>query len=413
MTSDRHDTILEANGRDVLRDRRIGSFLGNGRGPTMVIFAGIHGNEPAGVQALQSVFHKLDTFNKEASGNVYGIAGNLGALRKGRRYLKTDLNRLWHEQNIQDARAKHPANRLEEETELLELHAAIEGILKKHEPPYYFIDLHTTSSKTLPFITINDALINRKFAQCFPAPIILGIEEYLDGPLLSYLNGKGYLAIGFESGQHMEKSAVWLAEDFVWLSLVHSGILPRNEAPFYTTAYEQLNRAANGNRHFYEITYRQPVGPEDTFTMLPGYASFQKVGKGTLIATFNGEAVHITTSEKTLFMPLYQKEGEDGYFFIRGISSWILSLSEILRRIRLDRILPLLPGIARMPGNPSILLANPRWTPFLRKQFFHLLGYRHRFIHNGRVAFSNREQVSRKRDYRECDWFRGIIRNFK
>ena len=35
-----------------------------------------------------------------------------------------------------------------------------------------------------------------------------GIEEYLNGPLLSYINELGYVAFGFEGGQHDDISAI-------------------------------------------------------------------------------------------------------------------------------------------------------------------------------------------------------------
>jgi hypothetical protein len=46
---------------------------------------------------------------------------------------------------------------------------------------------------SLPFITINDALINLKFSNCSPISIVLEIEEYLEGPILNYLNSLGYV----------------------------------------------------------------------------------------------------------------------------------------------------------------------------------------------------------------------------
>ena len=77
----------------------------------------------------------------------------------------------------------------------------------------------------MPFITINDALINRKFSEQFPVPIVLGIEEYLNGPLLSYINQMGYVSLGFESGQHDDFSAITNSIAFVYLALVYSGVL--------------------------------------------------------------------------------------------------------------------------------------------------------------------------------------------
>ncbi|MEQ9581196.1 MAG: succinylglutamate desuccinylase/aspartoacylase family protein, partial [Arenibacter sp.] len=184
------------------KSRTIGHLKGSSGGPTMIFFGGIHGNEPSGEKAIQEVFLGIEENEISVNGNIYGIRGNVAALLAGKRFLDGDLNRLWTDEKIEKIKAKAENELLNEDKELLSIHQVLSDILKTESGPFYFIDFHTTSSKTLPFITINDALINRKFSKLFPVPIILGIEEYLEGPLLSYINEQGYLALGFESGQH-------------------------------------------------------------------------------------------------------------------------------------------------------------------------------------------------------------------
>ena len=187
--------------KSITLNRIIGKIEGHKKGPTMVFFGGIHGNETAGVFALNHVFGELNA--KHISGTLYAITGNTEALRQNKRYLNHDLNRLWFQERIEEIQGKTQLKT--EEAELLELFKIIHDILDTETGPFYFIDFHTTSSKTIPFITINDALINRKFSTLFPVPLVLGIEEYLEGPLLSYVNQLGYVSLGFESGQHDEK----------------------------------------------------------------------------------------------------------------------------------------------------------------------------------------------------------------
>ena len=40
-------------------ERIIGQISGKEKGPTVVLFGGIHGNEPSGVEALEQVFRQL------------------------------------------------------------------------------------------------------------------------------------------------------------------------------------------------------------------------------------------------------------------------------------------------------------------------------------------------------------------
>ena len=49
---------IEARGIEIER-REIGRLVGEEPGPTLVIVAGIHGNEPAGTEAARRVFARL------------------------------------------------------------------------------------------------------------------------------------------------------------------------------------------------------------------------------------------------------------------------------------------------------------------------------------------------------------------
>ena len=177
-------------------DRLIGQYRGESPGPTLIFTAGIHGNEPAGIFALQEVFEKLQSSNFPFKGDMFAIGGNLNALAKGVRFKKVDLNRIWNEDSVSELRSGINHSSEKESIEQKEIYYIVKKILDKATGPVYFFDLHTTSSETVPFVTVNDSLLNRKFTQQYPVPMILGIEEFLDGPLLSYINELGYVAFG-------------------------------------------------------------------------------------------------------------------------------------------------------------------------------------------------------------------------
>ena len=44
-------------------DREIGRYGDEQGGPTIVVFAGIHGNEPSGIFALKRIFSDLNNLN--------------------------------------------------------------------------------------------------------------------------------------------------------------------------------------------------------------------------------------------------------------------------------------------------------------------------------------------------------------
>lgn len=407
MIFENHTALLNGSQPPQTRPGRlIGRCRANRPGPTLICFGGIHGNEPAGVKALEAIFTELGSGATSLSrGCFVAIRGNLPALDKGVRYLGEDLNRLWTLDGIKNILVKQPAAKSVEEQELTEILKAIATLIREERPPYYFIDLHTTSSPTLPFITINDAVINRKFSSQFPVPVILGIEEYLEGPLLSYINELGYVSLGFESGQHQDEKAVEHAADFVWLALGYAGLLEDGVDPKSLQRQIRLREASLGDQRFYEVFHRHVLADASQFRMVQGFRSFQSAPRGTLLAHDRGQPVYMRRNGM-LFMPLYQKQGDEGFFLIRRTPSWALRLSAWLRKFRLQNTLVLLPGVQWAEPGSDRLLINLKIARFFSKPLFHLLGYRSKKKDRTHLVLRNRERAARNDDYRETPWFR-------
>lgn len=405
MTLTNSNITVEKTQPAMATNRLIGKAGTSGEGPTLVVFGGIHGNEPAGVRALKEVFEHLNSKpTPEIRGSLIGIRGNPAALKAGKRFLQSDLNRLWTKPNLSHMLLKLPDELQHEEAEALDLRKFLFSILKRNSPPFYFIDLHTTSSPTLPFITINDAMINRKFSRLFSIPVILGIEEFLEGPLLSYINELGYVSLGFESGQHQDPEAVENARAFLWQALVYTGLLDKSKAPSFEEAKAQLIDASGKNRSFYEVYHRHLLEQPSDFRMEKGFASFQKVKKGSLLARSTAGPVCMP-KDGMIFMPLYQQQGEEGFFLIRPIPAWALRFSAWLRKKRFQDYLHWLPGVSwQDPGGDKIKV-NLRIARFFSKQIFHLLGYRSKQTDATHLILSNRERNARNSDYTNTTWF--------
>ncbi len=386
--------------KSIILNRIIGKIKGDKSGPTMVFFGGIHGNETAGVFALNQVFSALNP--EDISGTLYAITGNMAALKANKRYLNNDLNRLWFETRIKDIQNQSHLN--SEEAELLEIFKILHHILETESGPFYFIDFHTTSSKTLPFITINDALINRKFSMLFPVPLVLGIEEYLEGPLLSYINELGYVSLGFESGQHDEKDAVLNCEAFIYLALVYAKVMTPNSLINFPVYYRQLQEQSQYLKEAFEVVFLHRVKASDHFEMLPGFKSFEKITKQTRLAT-DTEGAIVSKYNARIFMPLYQKMGAEGFFIIQPIKPFALKLSEFLRRIKFDNFLVILPGVSWQDKQKNVLLVNLKIAKFFAKSFFHLLGYRSQKVDATHLRLSNREHASKNMMYKKENWY--------
>lgn len=379
------------------RQRVIGHFSGNNEGPTLIFVAGIHGNEPAGIYALRKVLGSIEHLKNSYKGNLYAIAGNLSALEKGIRYNKQDLNRLWTKENLENIQTDDKTEKTGELLELHEIYFTIQDILNTEQGPFYFFDLHTTSSQTIPFITLNDSLLNRKYSSQYPVPIILGIEEFLEGPLLSYINELGYIAFGFEGGQHTDPASVDHHVAFIYLSLVYSSCLDKTAINF-EYYYNRLFRSTEGFQSFFEIIKRYEIKPFEDFEMAPGFKNFQAVKKGILIAQSNGNPIY-SNKDNRIFMPLYQGKGNDGYFLILKTPKIFLRISAVLRKIHFDRILPLLPGVSWSSETKDELVVNLKIARFFTKNFLHLLGYRSKQQGKTHLRVKNREVASRESEY--------------
>lgn len=91
-------------------------------GPTVAVFAGVHGNELAGVYALRELEDKL----KITRGTVYLVYANPPAIEKKVRMITKNLNRCFDSKNsgdtYEDLRAKELMKLLDKCDALLDLH---------------------------------------------------------------------------------------------------------------------------------------------------------------------------------------------------------------------------------------------------------------------------------------------------
>ncbi|MDN3644192.1 succinylglutamate desuccinylase/aspartoacylase family protein [Lutimonas halocynthiae] len=369
-------------------NRVLGSFYGTDNGPTVVIFSGIHGNEKAGVHAAQLVIDKIKRDNVRFIGNLHIILGNINALNKGIRFEDKDLNRVWRNSDIDNLRNETTHKNLESR-EQKDIFLIIQEILK--EPgPFYFLDLHTTSASSVPFITISDSLNNRKFSANFPIPVVLGIEEYLDGPLLTFINEYGHIALGFEGGAHHDESSIVSSEAFIWKALVHSKCVAASNIPGYLH-YENVLKNLGCEYQFFEIKYRYQVSEKEHFEMLKGFENFEPISKNQTLALSDGVEIYAPDGGR-IFMPLYQKLGEDGFFILNKISRFWLGASLTLRKLKINHVLRLIPGVKKDPDNNYTLIVDPRIARFMTKQIFHLFGYRQQILKDDKLHYIKRDR---------------------
>lgn len=379
---------IESFNEKILVQRVIGSKKGVKKSPTVIAVGGIHGNERAGINALTKVFETIEEDKIKFEGNFYGIAGNINALSENIRFKNTDLNRIWTKEEVLKL---HLESDLEiESKEQKEIYLIIKNIIESESGPFYFLDLHTTSSDTQPFITISDSLNNRKFSSYFSIPTILGIEEFLDGPLLTYINEFGHVALGFEAGQHTKEESVDNCVAFLWLALVAAKCIKKTEVKKYSF-YQNSLSLFNEDQDFYKIDYKYTIKPFEEFKMVNGYKNFQEIVRHETLAYSNDNEVEAKKKGK-IFMPLYQKMGDDGFFVISRISKFWLRASRVARKLHFHQLLRLLPGVKSDKRKPYTLIVNAKTARFLATDIFHLFGYRKKVIEKDKFYFIKRDR---------------------
>jgi succinylglutamate desuccinylase len=356
--------------------------------------AGIHGNEPSGIRAFDRVLARLRERATPFRGRLVGFAGNLPALALGQRFVDEDLNRIWQLASIAE-RAAQPLDErtveAQQQTEILEL---LHPELETAGGVAHFLDLHTSSAAGKPFVCIGDTLHNRNFATRFPVPVILGLEEQVDGALLEYVNNLGHITVGVEAGQHDDPASVDFHEAFLSLALVGAGCVETSDLPRYDEMRARLRLAGTALPRVLEVRHRHPVAATDRFRMRPGYENFQPVRAGEALAEDTGGDVQAPERGRVL-LPLYQGQGDDGFFLVREFARFWLAVSALLRTMGCGRLAPWLPGVRVHEDDANTLIVNRGVARWFTVEVFHLLGYRKERSDGERLLFSRRVEPPR------------------
>lgn len=315
---------FEDGGTPEARDGLIGWVKGDTEGPLLLCVGGLHGNEPAGVRALEELVGLIEERRHLVRGDFVAVAGNLRALSAGRRFMSYDLNRAWTDSRIAEAqdrvRSVNGGSVPAEDSGLLRLLAVLDEVASRRRGRAWFLDLHTTSGGGGAFTTSADEPRRRRFAMSIPAPLVLGLNRHIEGTLTAYLDGLGYTSAVFECGQHEEAESRVRAASAVWLAIRAAGLLSDPHVPEARSGYRRLEEAYRHLPRILEMRYRHPVGEEDGYVTRPGFRNFQPVRAGDVIGDDRRGEVTAPGSGRIL-MPLYQELGEDGFFVVRDLRS--------------------------------------------------------------------------------------------
>lgn len=296
--------------------RVVGRYCGAAPGPTLICIACLHGNEPAGVVALRRLFAWLSAAKPPFRGECIGLIGNVGAAIRGVRHIEEDLNRVWSARRIEALRAGTLAGpEAAEQAELLE---HIVAALDRSAGRACLLDLHTTSGSAAPFLIITDTPDNRSLAERLPVPVVFGLIGQIGGTLTDYAGTLRAAAVAFEAGRHDDPGSVERHEAAALLALHAAGNLVEEQLPEIDAARLTLGRASAAIPRFLDVRYRHAIQDTDGFAMRPGFASFQAIEAGQLLARDRNGDIVAPVGGRVL-LPLYQPLGSDGFFIVQPV----------------------------------------------------------------------------------------------
>ena len=310
-----------------MKKRIIGSYEGTEKGPLLIVLGALHGNESAGVKAIDIVLKMLEVEpitnpHFKLSGKMVGLIGNRKAYNLNKRYIDQDLNRMWLPITFDRINRLPQIEWTSEEHELQDLLKTVRKIINDYKPEYcVLLDIHTTSSLGGIFVIPNDSESSIQLAITTNAPVIKGMLKGIQGTTLQYFTsenmGFNIDSIAFEAGHHEDKLSINRAIAAIVncmrsinmvraddVESVHDQILVK-----YSTGFPQVS----------ELIYKHHINKGDNFTMTPGYKNFDPVKKGDLL----GRDIYgdiLSQFDALILMPLYQSLGDDGFFLIKDVS---------------------------------------------------------------------------------------------
>lgn len=307
-------------------ERIIGRYEGKEKGPLLICLGSIHGNEPAGTKALALMFKMLEvepitnpSFNFR--GRLLGLRGNLRAIQAGKRYLEKDLNRQWTIANVNRLMQADITKLTAEDLEIRELMDLINKEIAEYQPEkIILLDLHTTTAFGGIFTVVTDDPESLEIGIELHAPVIRGLLKGIKGTSLHYFNqenmGIPTVAVCFESGQHDEDLSINRAIAAITNCMRTIGCVRAEDVE--NQHDKLLMEFSEGLPKVSQLIMTHSIEKFDEFVMQSGYKNFQRVKQGEVVANDKKGPIKIV-KDGLLLMPLYQKQGDDGFFLIESV----------------------------------------------------------------------------------------------
>jgi len=258
-------------------------IIGKNKGPKSIIIAGVHGNEKCGIKAIK----KLLPYLKIERGVIYIGLGNPLAIKKNKRYIETNLNRMF----------KSRKNLSKDEIKSYEYNRSrfIKKYLDKSE---VLLDIHaSTVPKSQPFIICEKNANN--ISSKLPFKIIVsGFDKIQPGGTDYYMNKIGKIGICIECGYLKDKKSVEIARKSIINFLVSRGHIAGN---IRDKEQEKIK------------IYKQYITKTSNFTLIKKFKDFEKISKNQLIGSDGQKKIKALKDSVIIFPKNRYKIGEEAF----------------------------------------------------------------------------------------------------
>lgn len=296
----------------------IGDIGGDSEGPTVIAVAGMHGNEATGIAAIERIIELIEPLQSRMKGRFLGLKGNIPALGAGVRFVDEDMNRLWTT-SVLDKIRRTKSKELSsiDRVEVKKMLQILDPIvLEEQQEDLIYVDLHTFSGSGGLFTITPDEDRHLEIISKLGVPRILGIHHSLPGTSMEYIEDAGHIGFAFEAGTHGTKEAEDNAYAGLLVLLESVGMIDKNNIPDYDIQRDYLMSRVSGYPSEVGFLYKHIIEENDDFVMRPGFQNFDQVQKGDWLASDRHGRIN-AQADGYLLMPLYQEQGNDGFFIVR------------------------------------------------------------------------------------------------
>jgi succinylglutamate desuccinylase len=200
--------------------------------------------------------------------------------------------------------------------EVLMVKELIDKIIKlKKKRNITIIDLHNTSSPNGVFSIVNN-LREKKIAEHLQIPVINNLFKKVKGSLAEYYSSKQINSIVFEGGAIGDPAAINNHEAGIWKMLAIKGFISEDCIPERVLKNNiNMRNFSKETKGYYFVKYIHKIKKENEFLMNPNMRNFEKIKKGQVVGHDNNGPVN-SPHAGYLLMPLYQKQGKEGFYLI-------------------------------------------------------------------------------------------------